>query len=189
MNVFDFDETIFDGDTAFEFITEFVRKNPSLMKLAPDIITVVRDYKNLTFRFEDLVDKYGGVISDLIVSQNVDARQIAKDFWDKREHRIKPFYFEIQKEDDLIITASPKFQMDEICKRLGIKHYLASEFNLRTGEFGRPCFRERKIEFFREAYPDGVIDDFYTDSLNDEFLFPYAKRVFFVKGHKIKRIK
>ena len=88
MNVFDFDETIFDGDTAFEFVTEFVRKNPSLLKLTPDIIKVIRDYKNLTFRFEDLVDKYGPMISDFIISQNVDAKQIAKEFWDKRENRI-----------------------------------------------------------------------------------------------------
>ena len=60
-------------------VSDFVKKNPSLLKLAPDIIKVIRDYKNLTFRFEDLVDKYGGMISDFITSQNVDAKQIAKE--------------------------------------------------------------------------------------------------------------
>ena len=189
MNVFDFDETIFDGDTAFEFVTEFVKKHPKLLKLTPDIIKVVRDYKNLTFRFEDLVDNYGPMISDFIISENVDAKQIAKEFWDKREHKIKPFYFEIQQEDDLVISASPTFMLEEICKRIGIKDYLGSEMDLEKGTFERWCFRDKKIEFFREAYPDGVIDDFYTDSLHDEFLFPYAKRVFLVKGHKITQIK
>ena len=189
MNVFDFDETIFDGDTAFEFMVDFIKKNPSLLKLAPDIIKVVRDYKNLTFRFEDLVDQYGPMISDLIVSANVDAKQIAKEFWDKRERKIKPFYFEIQKEDDLVISASPTFMLEEICNRIGIKHFLGTEMNLEKGTFERWCFRDKKIEFFREAYPDGVIDDFYTDSLHDEFLFPYAKRVFLVKGNKITQIK
>lgn len=189
MNVFDFDDTIFDGDTAIEFTTEFLRKNPSLLKLTPDIIKVIRDYRNLTFRFEDLVDKYGGMISEFIISQNVDAKQIAKEFWDKREKMIKPFYFEIQKEDDLVISASPTFILEEICNRIGIKHYLGTEMDLEKGTFERWCFRDKKIEFFREAYPDGVIDDFYTDSLHDEFLFPYAKRVFLVKGHKIKQIK
>ena len=104
-------------------------------------------------------------------------------------HKIKPFYFEIQKEDDLVISASPTFMLEEICNRIGIKHYLGTEMNLEKGTFERWCFRDKKIEFFREAYPDGVIDDFYTDSLHDEFLFPYAKRVFLVKGHKIKQIK
>ena len=145
--------------------------------------------KYFDLRFEDLIAKYGGVLQDFIDKNHPDPEQMSKEFWDKHEKQIKPFYKLIQKEDDLIITASPKFQMDEICRRLGVKHYLASEFDLRTGVFGRPCFRERKIEFFREAYPDGVIDDFYTDSLNDEFLFPYAKRVFWVKGHEITQIK
>ena len=189
MNVFDFDETIFDGDTAFEFVTEFVKKHPNLLKLTPDIIKVVRDYKNLTFRFEDLVDKYGPMISEFIISENIDAEQLAKDFWDKREHKIKPFYFEIQKEDDLVISASPTFMLEEICNRIGIKHYLGTEMDLEKGTFERWCFRDKKIEFFREAYPDVIIDDFYTDSFHDEFLFPYAKRVFLVKGHKIKQIK
>ena len=35
----------------------------------------------------------------------------------------------------------------------------------------------------------GEIDDFYTDSMNDQFLFPLAKRVFLVKGNKITQIK
>lgn len=189
MNVYDFDETIFDGDTAFEFIVDFVKKKPSLLKLTPEIIKVIRDYKNLTFRFEDVVDKYGAMMSDFILAQNIDPKQLAKEFWDKREHLIKPFYFELQKEDDLVISASPTFILEDICNRIGIKHYLGTEMNFETGTFERWCFRDKKIEFFREAYPDGVIDDFYTDSLHDEFLFPYAKRVFLVKGHKITQIK
>ena len=76
-----------------------------------------------------------------------------------------------------------------LCWAVSIKHYLGTEMNLEKGTFERWCFRDKKIEFFREAYPDGIIDDFYTDSLHDEFLFPYAKRVFLVKGHKITQIK
>lgn len=189
MNVYDFDDTIFDGDTAIEFTLEYLKKNPSLLKLTPDIIKVIRDYRNLTFRFEDIVDKYGPMLSDFILSQNIDPKQVAKEFWDKREHKIKPFYFDIQKEDDLVISASPTFILEEICNRIGIKHFLGTEMDFEKGTFERWCFRDKKIEFFREAYPDGIIDDFYTDSFHDEFLFPYAKRVFLVKGNKITQIK
>ena len=45
------------------------------------------------------------------------------------------------------------------------------------------------MDLFRAAFPDGEIDDFYTDSVNDSFLFPLAKRVFMVKGSKITQIK
>lgn len=189
MNVFDFDDTIYDGDSNLDFFKDVFMKYPSLIRYVPDVIKIMNDYRKTTLRFEDLIANYGDVLKDFIDKNHPDPDKMSKEFWDKHEKQIKPFYKQIQKEDDLIITASPKFQMDEICSRLGIKHYLASEFDLRTGEFGDICFREHKIEFFRRAYPDGVIDDFYTDSMNDEFLFPYAKRVFFVTGQKIKRIK
>ena len=189
MNVYDFDDIIYDGDSNADFFKDLFIKYPTLLRYAPDLVKIMNDYRKTNLRFEDLIAKYGGVLHDFIDKHHPDPEAMSKEFWDKHEKQIKPFYKQIQKEDDLIITASPKFQMDEICKRLGIKHYLASEFDLRTGVFGRPCFRERKIEFFREAYPDGVIDDFYTDSLNDEFLFPYAKRVFWVKGNEITQIK
>lgn len=189
MNVYDFDETIFDGDTAFEFIIEFIRKYPSLLKFTPDFVKIIRDYKNLTFRFEDVIDKYGAMMSEFLLEQNFDPKVVAKEFWDKRESKIKPFYFDLQKEDDLVISASPTFLLEDICARIGIKHYLGTEMDFEKCTFTRWCFRDKKIEFFREAYPDGVIDDFYTDSYHDEFLFPYAKRVFLVKGNKITQIK
>lgn len=189
MNVYDFDDTIYDGDSNVDFFKDLFIRYPSLIRFVPDLIKIMNDYRKTSLRFEDLIEKYGGALQDFFLKNNLDLEQMSKEFWDKHEHQIKPFYKELQKDDDLIITASPKVQMDEICKRIGVKHYLATEFDIHTGVFGRPCFREKKIEFFREAYPDGVIDDFYTDSLNDEFLFPYAKRVFWVKGNEITQIK
>ena len=160
MKVFDFDETIFDGDTAFEFVTEFVKKHPKLLKLTPDIIKVVRDYKNLTFRFEDLVDNYGPMISDFIISENVDAKQIAKEFWDKREHKIKPFYFEIQQEDDLVISASPTFMLEEICNRIGIKHYLGTEMDLERAPLSVGASVTRRLNFSVRLIPTELLTIF-----------------------------
>lgn len=189
MNVYDFDETIFDGDTALSFFIDFFKKDPSLIRFVPDALKIIHDYKSLQFRFEDAVDKFGYLVSEYAEKKHIDLHALAVEFWDKHEHQIKPFYKQVQKPDDLVISASPTFILEEICKRIGIKHYLGTEFDEETFTFGRGCFREKKIEFFRDAYPDGVIDDFYTDSMHDEFLFPYAKRVFMVKGHKIKQIK
>lgn len=189
MNVYDFDDTIYDGDTTLTFFTDFFKKDPTLVRYIPNLVKVMRDYRNLSFRFEDVVEKYGYIVTDYFLNSGLSLDDLAKEYWDKHEDRIKPFYKEIQKEDDLIISASPLFIIKEICERLGIKYYLGTDFDPVTGTFGKGCFRDNKIEFFREAFPDGVIDDFYTDSLHDEFLFPYAKRVFMVKGDKITQIK
>ncbi len=189
MNAYDFDDTIYDGDSSIDFFLFFLKKDPSVITFAPAVAKIMKDYRKTKVRFDELIDKYGYVIEDYMKTKKPDIPALFEEYWDTHEHKIKPFYKQVQKPDDLIITASPTPLMDIICKRIGVTHYLGSEFDVETGKFGRGCFRERKIEFFREAYPDGVIDDFYTDSLNDEFLFPYAKRVFWVKGHKITQIK
>lgn len=189
MNVYDFDDTIYEGDSSLHFFLFYIKREPSLVKYLPFVLSTLRDYHKEKIVFDDIIKSFGYVFENYFASHDVDFEQIMKEFWDKNEKRIKPFYKKIQKEDDLVITASPNFMVKEICERLGIKHYLGTEFDLETGKFIRGCFRERKIEFFREAYPDGTIDDFYTDSFNDKFLFPYAKRVFLVKGEKITRIK
>ena len=66
---------------------------------------------------------------------------------------------------------------------------LNTSFFTRKGEVRAACFRERKVDLFRTAFPDGEIDDFYTDSVNDACLFPLAKRAFMVKGNEIRQVK
>ncbi len=189
MNVYDFDDTIYKGDSSLHFFLFYLKKEPSLVKYLPYVLKTLSDYHKEKIQFNDIIDSFGHVFESYFTTHDVDFDAVVKEFWDKHEHRVKPFYKEIQKEDDVIITACPNFMAQEICRRLGIKYCLGTEFDLETGKFIRGCFREKKIDFFREAFPDGVIDDFYTDSMNDKFLFPYAKRVFFVKGEKITRIK
>ncbi len=189
MNAYDFDDTIYKGDSSLHFFMFYLRKEPSLIKYLPTVISTLRDYHKEKIVFDDIIEKFGKVFEDYFTTHDVDFDKVVKEFWDKNQKRIKPFYKDIQKEDDLIITASPNFMAQEICRRLGIKHCLGTEFDMETGRFIRGCFREKKIDFFLEAFPDGQIDDFYTDSMNDKFLFPYAKRVFMVKGNKITRIK
>ena len=189
MNVYDFDGTIYKGDSSLDFFKIFIKKDPKILAFTPAVLKIIDDYRKTTLRFDDVIAKYGHVITDYVEKHNIDIPALYEEFWATHEKNIKPFYKHVQKEDDLIITASPTVSMNIICPKIGVKHWLGTELDPKTGAFNRGCFREVKIDFFREAYPDGVIDDFYTDSLHDEFLFPYAKRVFWVKGHKITQIK
>ena len=189
MNAYDFDDTIYKGDSSLHFFLFYVKREPRLIRYLPKVVSILRDYHKEKIVFDDIIDQFGHIFEDHFKNMTYDFDEVIKEFWDKNEKRIKPFYKEIQKEDDLVISASPTFMLEEICNRIGIKHFLGTEMNLEKGTFERWCFRDKKIEFFREAFPDGVIDDFYTDSLHDEFLFPYAKRVFLVKGNKITQIK
>ena len=189
MNVYDFDETIYDGESSIEFILLYLKKDPTIVRFLPSIAKLMKQYNRGEARFEDFAENYAPKLQAYFAHNKVDVASLVSGFWDKRMHKIKPFYRELQREDDVIITASPYFMMNDICERLGVRHLIATDFDIQTGEIRTPCFRERKVDLFRAAFPGQEIDDFYTDSVNDSFLFPLAKRVFMVKGKKISQIK
>ena len=189
MNVYDFDGTIYDGESSVEFIRAYLKHDLGILKFIPGIAKAMLKYQKGAITFDDFMKNYAAKITYFFAKNNVDLMPLVKDFWDRHEKQIKPFYAHVHREDDVIITASPEFMMYDICERIGVKHLIATDFDIKTGEVKKACFREGKIPCFREAFPDGVIDDFYTDSVNDEFLFPFAKRVFMVKKHKITQIK
>ncbi len=190
MNVYDFDETIYAGESCIDFALFFFKKYPKLAVNFPEIIKTYLLYKQQKISFDYFLEKYASKFEDYVREEGINFADFTEEFWsEKRLRKIRPFYYQVRQPDDVVVTASPEFLVKKICDELGIKTIVGTEFDTETGRVGRPCFRESKIEAFRRVCPDGVIDDFYTDSMNDRFLMPYAKRVFLVKGNKIKQIK
>lgn len=189
MNVYDFDNTIYDGESCFDLFLYFLKKKPSLVLLLPKVVFAFAKYKRGKVTVEDFLNGYAPKVSEMF--RNIpDIEGTMKDFWDKNMKKIKPFYREMQKEDDLIITASPSFSVKEVCRRLGIKNYLATTVDEKTGEILHFNLREMKIKAFFEQYPDCVIEEFYTDSPeNDQPLIDIANKAFVVKKDKITRVK
>ena len=97
--------------------------------------------------------------------------------------RIRPWYLAQKRPDDLVISASPEFLLAPACRMLGIRAPIASRVDVQTGRYtGANCKGEEKPRRLREAYPDVVIDDFYSDSRSDAPLARMAKRAWLVKG-------
>ena len=57
MNVFDFDNTIYDGESAFDFFVFCARKYPRMIKFFPRVISVVILYKLCRITREGLLDR------------------------------------------------------------------------------------------------------------------------------------
>lgn len=189
MNVYDFDNTIYDGESTLHLFFFYIRKRPSLIKKLPTVLRAFARYKCGEVTLDDMREVYAPMIEEIVLDV-VDFDSDAKEFWDGHIKRIKPFYDAVRREDDLIITASPDFTIEEVCRRLGIKRYLCSTIDRETGNIERICMRTNKIKYFFEEYGGEEIDDFYTDSeKNDRPLIDAAKRAFIVKGDRITRIK
>ena len=122
MNVYDFDETIYDGESSIEFILAYLKKDPTVVRFLPSIAKLMFRYNRGKATFEDFTRDYAPVLQRYFAENNVDLMALVSGFWDKRMHKIKPFYRERQQEDDVIITASPYFMMDDVCERLGVRH-------------------------------------------------------------------
>ena len=179
MNVFDFDKTIFRGDSTAKFYKYCLKKYPKIWVNVPSMMVAFAKFyvfkigtkthcKEIFYRF-------------LTKVPNVD--KAVEDFWSRNEDGIFDWYKEIHKETDVVISASPEFLLEGICKKLGVEKMMASRVDKKTGKYqGENCHGEEKVSRFYEMFPDGVVDDFYSDSVSDAPLARIAKRAFVINS-------
>ena len=188
VNVYDFDNTIYDGETLVDFILYYIKTDRKIWKYVPKLIIIaIKDALHL-FTVEQAIEAYASFLEGYYVNLGDTTQNVIK-FWDKNEKKIKPWYAKVQKESDIIVSGSTDFILDEIMKRMGIKHYIGSSIDKETGKFIRLCFLEIKVKAFYEIYPDKHIENFYTDSMNDKAMMDIADNVYLVKKNKITKIK
>ena len=184
MNVYDFDNTIYNGESTLDFFMFCVKKHPLLIRFLPKAIGVAIRYKRCRLSKEELyceIEKYDREFLKIAG----DIRQLSREFWDKNIYKIKNFYSKIQKEDDVIVSASFGFLLNEAMKRLNIKNCICSEIDINSGKIIRLCFDENKVQYFKESFPDEKIHNFYSDSMNDRPLMLLAENSYIVRGEKI----
>lgn len=187
MNVYDFDNTIYDGESVFDFYIFCAKRRPALFRYIFTVLSAWAKYKLMLLSREKLMELAGEYAARLI-SQMSDSGQIVKEFWDCHENKIKPFYLENKRPDDVIVSASVGFLLREICNRLGVERLVCSEIDPETGKVSRLCYRQNKPYLFAEDFPNEKIDNFYSDSMNDLPMMSIATNAFLVKGDKVKPV-
>ncbi len=188
MNVYDFDNTIYEGESGVDLFLGYLKKEPRLLAKLPMAVKCIFQYKTGKMSLDDVMDKYAGVVEEFAQSIE-DLEGDVVDFWDKNSSKIKPFYLKQRQDDDIIISACLDVVLEEICRRMNIKHFVGSKTDLENRKLINFCFRENKVKAFKEKFPDAVIDNFYTDSLNDQPMIDLAKNAFLVKGDRLIKIK
>ena len=185
MNVYDFDKTIYNGDSTFDFYKFCLKRHKGIVKLFPSLAAAyIRYYifrRGTKTQFKQTMFKflrYASYPNDL------------DDFWELNSAKIKTWYLKIKQSDDLVISASPQFLLEPICKRLGIQPPIASDVKKETGVYsGINCRDKEKVRRFLEKYPNGRIDSFYSDGKSDAPLARIAEKAYLVKGDKLVKWK
>ncbi len=115
MNVYDFDKTIYSGDSTADFYLFSLKKHKKIITLAPSLLgSAIRfyvfkkgsktDFKQVMYRFL----RYCDIDKDV------------NDFWEINQNKIKKYYLKQKRDDDVIISASPEFLLEPIIKKLKI---------------------------------------------------------------------
>ncbi|RDX25850.1 haloacid dehalogenase, partial [Bifidobacterium breve] len=108
MRVFDFDGTIYDGESLFDLYLYSARHDPKVFRFIAPVLRYAVKYKLGRATLEQM--EYGvgrmaeGYLTELNRSRRVaSVEQLVNDFWDRNYPRIKPWY---QPEpNDVILTA------------------------------------------------------------------------------------
>lgn len=182
MNAYDFDKTIYDGDSTADFYLFSLRRHKKIITLAPSLLIAFikfyvlkkgtkTDFKEVMYRFLRFCN----------------AKKDIEDFWKINKYKIKQFYFDNQKPDDVIISASPEFLLEPICRELGISSLIASRVDSKTGKYrGINCHGKEKVRRFYEIYgKDVIIEEFYSDSYSDTPMAEISKKAYLVKQDKL----
>lgn len=181
MNIYDFDETIYDSDSTKDFYFYCLKKYPKILLSVPamawSFFLYILGIKSKT-QFKQKMYRFLNYVPDIDAELTV--------FWDKNEYKIKQWYRNRQKEDDMIISASPEFLLKPICNRLGINHLIASKVDKKTGVYtGENCWGEEKVKRLYKEFPDTVCEEFYSDSLSDTPLSAIASKAGIIRGEEV----
>ena len=182
MNVFDFDGTIYNGDSTVDFFLFALKRKPSLVLFFPKQAIGFLLYGIKRIGKTELKEYFLSFLAGL------DAEELAEDFWKQNHSKISPWYPETQKPDDIVISASPEFLLKPICKRLGIRHLIASKVDAQTGKFsGENCRGQEKVRRLAAEYHTTRIDHFYSDSHADLPLAQISAQAFLIVKGKVTK--
>jgi len=181
MNVYDFDNTILRGDSTARFFAYCFSHYPKLWLDIPAqavngflFVLKIRKKQDFKQRMLGFLRKFD------------DIDPVIEKFWEKNFCRIKDFYYETRRDDDVVISASPRFLILPACEKLGIKVCMGSPVDKKTGAFSGPnCYGQEKVRRYYEVFPDGKIETFYSDSHSDDPLARIAGKAVMVKGDRL----
>lgn len=181
MNVYDFDKTIYNGDSTIDFYIYCLIRKPYLIIYFPK---QVLGYIKYILKKQDKTKFKEDFYCFLNGLKDVDLT--VKNFWGRNSKKIKEWYIKQKKANDVIISASPSFLLREICRRLHITNLICSDVDYNGHYTNKNCYGEEKVRRFLTQFPNRKIDEFYSDSLSDLPLALLSKKSFLVHHNTIK---
>ncbi len=185
INLYDFDKTIYAGDSSTDFFFYSLMKYPRIIATIPKIAVAGIKYKLKKISKTAMKEVIFSFVSYI---PNIDKH--IESFWETHRCYIKNFYLETKHDKDVIISASPEFLLKYITEELKVMKLIGSLVDKKTGQFkGLNCHGEEKVKRLNKVIKDYQVMSAYSDSLSDLPILKLAKKQYLVKGNGIIKVK
>lgn len=190
IDVYDFDGTIYDGDSTVDFYLYCLRRHPRLARRWPAIAGA-----GLRKLFEKDFDLTAFKSVFFAFAQDVDVDALAGAFWreERTRRRLGAWFRDTPRDLPFVIaSASPEFELTPIARELGAAALIATKTDPRTGAIvGKNNKSHVKIARIQALYgPDVRVRAMYTDDLlADGPLVAWACEGYKITHGSMQRIK
>lgn len=188
LNAFDFDNTIYRGESPVDFALFMIKHNKRIILYLPTIIYNSIKYKLCWVSIEKWEKKINDFLRTFTLTEE-ELRRMVKQFWADHVRKLDRQMLKRIRKDDIIITAGPSFLIEGIRDYLKTDRILGTEIDVRRKKLIYYNLGSNKVKRFQQLFGSKRIDRFYTDSFNDRALMDISDRVFIVKKGRMRRFK
>ena len=187
IDVYDFDGTIYDGDSTADFVIFALRRHPgmifSLPRIAFSAAKLAMKVYNLT-QFKTVL--FGEMSKRFVLEEE------AAIFWQHpaTQKKLGDWFQHTPRDLPIVIaSASPEFELIHAANILGVKTLIGTRCDMKTGALlSKNCKGAEKIARIREVIGEYEVRAMYTDDAKaDGPLLAIAKEKYIVTHGKVEK--
>lgn len=187
IDVYDFDGTIYDGDSTADFVLYALRRHPGVIAGLPRVILAAL---RLAVKNIGLTQFKSVLFSEM--SKRFSLEDEAERFWQDEKTRAKLGAWFAHTPRDLpvvIASASPEFELRHAAKILGVDTLIGTKCSMPDGVLiGKNCKGAEKISRIREVVGEYEVRAMYTDDAKaDGPLLAIARERYIVTRGKVEK--
>lgn len=188
IDVYDFDGTIYDGDSTVDFVLFCLRRHPVIALSLPQLLAAAMKLAMKKIHLTQFKSMLFGQIA-----RRVDLTEEAALFWlDARTRgKIGAWFQDTPRDLPIVIaSASPEFELCHAAKLLGVQTLIGTRCDSSSGALiEKNCKGEEKIRRIREAVGEFEVRAMYTDDAKaDGPLLAIAAQKYLVTHGRVQRI-
>ena len=187
IDVYDFDGTLYDGDSTADYVLFCLRRHPSLLLSLPRVAVAAA---KLAMKQIGLTEFKSALF--IAMGERIDLEGEARRFWQdaKTRGKLGAWFQDTPRDLPIVIaSASPEFELRHAAAILGVGVLIGTRCDETGKLLGRNCKGEEKIRRIREVIGEFSVRAMYTDDVKaDAPLLHMAQERYLVTHGVVKKI-